>query len=91
MKVYIPDTLRSYTGDQRTVAAQGVTLMNVRDDDRVSAVALVVESEATSATVGEDAVDGTEVLEGDAGIDDETPVEASDTGSGDDEPDEAEG
>ena len=26
MKVYIPDTLRSYTGDQRTVAAQGVTL-----------------------------------------------------------------
>ena len=27
-------------------SAQGVTLMNVRDDDRVSAVALVVESEA---------------------------------------------
>jgi len=26
MKVYIPDTLRSYTGDQRTVAAQGATL-----------------------------------------------------------------
>jgi DNA gyrase subunit A len=35
-------------------AAQGVTLMNVRDDDRVSAVALVVESEApTAATVAE--------------------------------------
>jgi DNA gyrase subunit A len=33
-------------------AAQGVTLMSVRDDDRVSAVALVVESEgATAATV----------------------------------------
>jgi DNA gyrase subunit A len=33
-------------------AAQGVTLMNVRDDDRVSAVALVVESDgATAATV----------------------------------------
>ena len=33
-------------------SAQGVTLMNVRDDDRVSAVALVVESEApTSAAV----------------------------------------
>jgi DNA gyrase subunit A len=35
-------------------AAQGVTLMNVRDDDRVSAVALVVESDAsTAATVTE--------------------------------------
>ena len=33
-------------------AAQGVTLMNVRDDDRVSAVALVVESDGeTAATV----------------------------------------
>ena len=31
-------------------AAQGVRLMNVRDDDRVSAVALVVESEADEAT-----------------------------------------
>ena len=30
-------------------SAQGVTLMNVRDDDRVSAVALVVESEAPTA------------------------------------------
>jgi DNA gyrase subunit A len=37
-------------------AAQGVTLMNVRDEDRVSAVALVVESDAsTSAAVLEDA------------------------------------
>src|SRR5215212_1453661 len=35
-------------------AAQGVTLMSVRDDDRVSAVALVVESEgSTAATVTE--------------------------------------
>jgi DNA gyrase/topoisomerase IV subunit A len=35
-------------------AAQGVTLMNVRDVDRVSAVALVVESEgSTAATVTE--------------------------------------
>src|SRR3954463_9904861 len=35
-------------------AAQGVTLMNVRDDDRVSAVALVVESDASAAaTVSE--------------------------------------
>jgi DNA gyrase subunit A len=30
--------------------AQGFRLMNVRDDDAVSAVALVVESEATAAT-----------------------------------------
>src|SRR5919106_618829 len=30
-------------------AAQGVTLMNVRDDDRVSAVALVVESDSSTA------------------------------------------
>jgi DNA gyrase subunit A len=37
-------------------AAQGVTLMSVREDDRVSAVALVVESEAsTSAVVAGDA------------------------------------
>jgi len=42
-------------------AAQGVTLMNVREEDRVSAVALVVESEApTSAVVAENGsrVDG---------------------------------
>jgi DNA gyrase subunit A len=32
-------------------AAQGVTLMNVREEDRVSAVALVVESEASTAAV----------------------------------------
>jgi DNA gyrase subunit A len=37
-------------------AAQGVTLMNVREEDRVSAVALVVESEAsTAAAVAEGA------------------------------------
>jgi DNA gyrase subunit A len=36
-------------------SAQGVTVMNVREDDRVSAVALVVESDAsTSAVVAED-------------------------------------
>jgi DNA gyrase subunit A len=40
-------------------SAQGVTLMNVREDDRVSAVALVVESEAsTSAVVAGDAPAG---------------------------------
>ena len=36
-------------------ASQGVRVMNIRDDDQVSAVALVVESEApTAATVAED-------------------------------------
>jgi DNA gyrase subunit A len=35
-------------------AAQGVTLMNVRDEDRVSAVALVVESEGTTAAAVSD-------------------------------------
>ncbi len=35
-------------------AAQGVTLMNVREDDRVSAVALIVESEASTAAVVQD-------------------------------------
>ncbi len=42
-------------------AAQGVTLMNVRDDDRVSAVALVVESEAPTAAV---VADGAPELDG---------------------------
>ena len=36
-------------------SSQGVRLMNIRDDDQVSAVALVIESEAaTAATVAED-------------------------------------
>ncbi len=41
-------------------SAQGVTLMSVRDDDRVSAVALVVEPDASTTTVvdAEPAVDG---------------------------------
>ena len=33
---------------------QGVKVMNIKDDDRVSAVALVVESEDNSAPVDED-------------------------------------
>jgi DNA gyrase subunit A len=36
-------------------AAQGVTLMSVRDEDRVSAVALVVENEGTTAAAVSDA------------------------------------
>ena len=49
-------------------SAQGVTLMNVRDDDRVSAVALVVESEASTAAA---VADGTTPIDGD-------PVDALD-------------
>jgi DNA gyrase subunit A len=61
-------------------ASQGVKLMNIRDDDQVSAVALVVESDApTAAAVADDpelpAVDET---------DDELPVEGE---PGDDESD----
>jgi DNA gyrase subunit A len=51
-------------------AAQGVTLMNVREEDRVSAVALVVESEAsTSAVVAGDVPvgDGPVELSADSG------------------------
>src|SRR4051795_4775492 len=35
-------------------ASQGVKLMNLREDDTVSAVALVIESDETAAAVGED-------------------------------------
>jgi DNA gyrase subunit A len=38
-------------------SAQGVRLMNLRDDDRVSAVALVMEDEADTSTVAEAGVD----------------------------------
>jgi DNA gyrase subunit A len=51
-------------------AAQGVTLMHVREDDRVSAVALVVESDAsTSAVVAGDATadDGPVEISADSG------------------------
>src|SRR3954453_19476292 len=50
-------------------AAQGVTLMSVRDDDRVSAVALVVESDgATAASVTEaDVAAGPVELSADSG------------------------
>ena len=43
---------------QQGRAATGVRVMNIRDEDKVSAVALVVESEAsTAAQVAEDSVD----------------------------------
>ena len=50
-------------------ASQGVKVMNIRDDDQVSAVALVVESEAsTAAPVVED--NGNVVLQDDLAVDD---------------------
>jgi DNA gyrase subunit A len=55
-------------------ATQGVKVMNVRDDDRVSAVAPVVESEATlgAAVLGN----------GDAPLEDDAVSEPSENGSG---------
>jgi DNA gyrase subunit A len=56
-------------------ASQGVRVMNIRDDDQVSAVALVVESDAeTAAPVAEDgtplmAEDGTPLMADDAAPD----------------------
>jgi DNA gyrase subunit A len=57
-------------------ASQGVRLMNLRDDDQVSAVALVVESEAeTAASVVDDEVDGGVPGGVDGGVESEAPVE----------------
>jgi DNA gyrase subunit A len=49
-------------------ASQGVRVMNIRDDDQVSAVALVVESDAQTAAqvIGEDALLPGDDAEGDA-------------------------
>ena len=59
-------------------ASQGVKVMNIRDDDQVSAVALVVESEtSTAATVAEDG--GVEI---DAGL--ESVVAGDEPAVGDD-------
>ena len=64
-------------------ASQGVRVMNIRDDDQVSAVALVVESEASTAApvVGDEngsvaaeepgVVDVSAVVDESAGADDE--------------------
>src|SRR4051794_23310246 len=67
-------------------AAQGVTLMNVRDEDRVSAVALVVESDgATAATVTDaDLAAGPVELSADSG-DTEGVVGGADLADGADE------
>jgi DNA gyrase subunit A len=42
-------------------STQGVKVMNIKDDDRVSAVALVVESEDNSAPTGDENVDQIEI------------------------------
>ncbi|HET8978944.1 MAG TPA: DNA gyrase subunit A [Solirubrobacteraceae bacterium] len=62
-------------------ASQGVRVMNIRDDDQVSAVALVVESEAaTAAPVADDAAASGPVDLADSGTDipatDETATES---------------
>jgi DNA gyrase subunit A len=82
-------------------SAQGVTLMNVREDDRVSAVALIVESEAdTDAPVEEG---GPLEISADAGVElrpeehapgpeamlDDEVAEAADRALDDDPPDPA--
>jgi DNA gyrase subunit A len=50
-------------------ASQGVRVMNVREDDSVSAVALVMESEAETAAVVEAAPDGAGDVDIDVDID----------------------
>ena len=75
-------------------ASQGVRVMNIRDEDRVSAVALVVESEAeTAASVvegleGEALVDeppvGNELAGYDEPLADDEPVDGADAPDGDD-------
>jgi DNA gyrase subunit A len=62
-------------------ATQGVKVMNIKDDDRVSAVALVVESEDNSAPVDEDV----DQIELEAGA--EAPS-ADDNGANPDVPDD---
>ena len=67
-------------------SSQGVRLMNIRDDDQVSAVALVIESEAaTAATVAED-----DALAEPAAEDDALAAPADDAGE-DDAPDVTDG
>jgi DNA gyrase subunit A len=77
-------------------SAQGVTVMNVREEDRVSAVALVVESDAsTSAVVAGDepAADGPIEISADSGADgasldgDSSDGASAEEGSSDPSPD----
>ena len=73
-------------------ASQGVRVMNIRDGDQVSAVALVVESEAATAApvLGDEPVDllESDLLESDAPVIDADAVDVMDPDSSDDtEPD----
>jgi DNA gyrase subunit A len=73
-------------------SSQGVRLMNLRDDDQVSAVALVVESEAqTAAQVAEDGeapVNGDASAEATAEASDNTSDAVSDDAANGDSPDD---
>jgi DNA gyrase subunit A len=60
-------------------ASQGVRVMNIRDEDRVSAVALVIESEAETAAPVVDGVEGDPLADG-------APLAVSDEAALDDEP-----
>ncbi len=65
-------------------ASQGVRVMNIRDDDQVSAVALVVESEAsTAAQVAEDPLAEPPVLDEPPVVDDSVADDAADDDSAD--------
>src|SRR6201991_5089420 len=62
-------------------ASQGVRVMNIRDDDQVSAVALVVESEAQTAAqvIGDNGDNGdAPVAEGPVALTDDAPAPADD-------------
>jgi DNA gyrase subunit A len=75
---------------QQGRAATGVRVMNIRDEDRVSAVALVVESEAAAAPLAEDAAASGPVDLTDSGTDvptDVPPADAPADDSTDAEPD----
>jgi DNA gyrase subunit A len=70
-------------------ASQGVRVMNIRDDDQVSAVALVVESEAEAEADAAAIVDGGLELEsGGVEIEAQAEIEAGDEPDGDEPDDE---
>jgi DNA gyrase subunit A len=80
-------------------ASQGVRVMNIREDDQVSAVALVVESEASTAAgvidddapptdLVTDAVEPEEPTADDEAVDDQGPDDELDGEAPADEPDE---
>jgi DNA gyrase subunit A len=83
---------------QQGRAATGVRVMNIRDDDKVSAVALVVESEAETAakvadggpvSVADDDVVADAAAEADAASDDAATLDEADAGTGDEADDDA--